>query len=220
MIGDIIMQKREEKGLSIKQLSIKSRLRASTLLSIESNKKPPTPEQLNKIAIALDCKANDFFTDGTVNFGQVIQDFRLSKEFSVDKLALLSGLSSSQIYSLEINQIAGTQEHFDRLSSVFGCSPYDIVPQDYYNSLPKRARIKRRKLTEIEANTTPIGRKIRKLRKEKGILKKEIANKVGVSLGTVTRWETGSYKVLPTYIDKLAEVLGVTIEYLSNDDVK
>lgn len=63
------------------------------------------------------------------------------------------------------------------------------------------------------------GDKVKSARKELGITQKELADKLGVSLRTVASYETGNS--LPRTREatrKLAEVLGVSVNYLLTED--
>lgn len=63
------------------------------------------------------------------------------------------------------------------------------------------------------------GKKVRELREIKGLTQEELANKIGVSLKTISRYESGESK--PRYrkvYDKLAEVLDTSHDYLVTDE--
>lgn len=50
---------------------------------------------------------------------------------------------------------------------------------------------------------------IRSLRKGAGMTQKELADKLGVTITTVSRWEKGEYVPSPRCIKKLADMFGV-----------
>lgn len=50
---------------------------------------------------------------------------------------------------------------------------------------------------------------IRSLRKGAGMTQKELADKLGVTITTVSRWEKGDYVPSPRYIKQMAEMFGV-----------
>ncbi|MBP3655485.1 MAG: helix-turn-helix transcriptional regulator [Clostridia bacterium] len=62
-----------------------------------------------------------------------------------------------------------------------------------------------------------IGERIKKLRYEKGYTQQEIADKLQVSQATVAGWERGTSKPSVKVNNRLAELFGVTIEYLYRD---
>ncbi|MBR5152465.1 MAG: helix-turn-helix domain-containing protein [Clostridia bacterium] len=69
-------------------------------------------------------------------------------------------------------------------------------------------------------NTLNFGRKIVKLRKRAGLTQKELAEKLIVSDKAVSKWETGGGYPEITLIPALAEVLGVSIDYLFKGDTQ
>ena len=50
---------------------------------------------------------------------------------------------------------------------------------------------------------------IRSLRKGAGMTQKELADKLGVTITTVSRWEKGDYVPSPRYIKQMADMFGV-----------
>mgnify|MGYP002795186091 CR=1 FL=1 len=58
-----------------------------------------------------------------------------------------------------------------------------------------------------------VGNQIKKIRRERGLSQAELAEKVGVSDKTISKWETGV--VLPNLIDlkSLCDILDVRIDY-------
>jgi transcriptional regulator with XRE-family HTH domain len=56
-----------------------------------------------------------------------------------------------------------------------------------------------------------IGQKIRELREQAGLSQGALADKLGEAANTVSRWETGKYKVMPEDLDKLARHFKVSI---------
>ena len=50
---------------------------------------------------------------------------------------------------------------------------------------------------------------IRSLRKGAGMTQEKLADKLGVAVNTVSRWERGDYAPNPKYIKQMAEMFGV-----------
>ena len=61
---------------------------------------------------------------------------------------------------------------------------------------------------------TTLGKKIQKLRKEKGWTQEELAGRVGVSAQAVSKWETDVSSPDISLLRPLAELLGVTVDQL------
>jgi len=74
-------------------------------------------------------------------------------------------------------------------------------------------------------DTKKIGRFIAENRKAKGMTQKELAEKLGVSDKTVSRWENGNYMPDLSMLKPLSEVLGISLnellsgEYISQENV-
>jgi len=64
----------------------------------------------------------------------------------------------------------------------------------------------------------PLGGKLNRLRREKGLTLAQIAEALGVSKPTVWAWEKGKARPLPERIDAIAEILGVTRADLTEDE--
>jgi len=62
-------------------------------------------------------------------------------------------------------------------------------------------------------NLVELGKKIKTLRKERGITQQELAKKVGISRTTLSHIENGYfYKISVVTLEKLLSVLGYTLE--------
>ena len=56
--------------------------------------------------------------------------------------------------------------------------------------------------------------RLRELRNKSGLTQNEIANKLGVSGQTILNWENGIYEPKINQLIQLAELFGVTVDYL------
>ena len=63
-------------------------------------------------------------------------------------------------------------------------------------------------------NQERIGSFISRLRREQNITQKELANKIGVSDKTISKWETGKSVPDITYIESVCTALGITMNEL------
>lgn len=66
----------------------------------------------------------------------------------------------------------------------------------------------------LEAPPEPLGAKLNRLRRERGLTLAQVAEVLGVSKPTVWAWEKGKARPLPDRIAPIAEVLGVGVEEL------
>ena len=54
--------------------------------------------------------------------------------------------------------------------------------------------------------------RLKRYRRERGLTQQELADRIGVSNKSVSRWESGSYPDVPTLVS-LARALDVTVDY-------
>ena len=64
------------------------------------------------------------------------------------------------------------------------------------------------------------GEKLKNLRRSKYLLQSDIAKKLNVSTSTVGMWEQGRNQPDNETIKKLANIFGVTTDYLLDNDIK
>jgi transcriptional regulator with XRE-family HTH domain len=58
---------------------------------------------------------------------------------------------------------------------------------------------------------------LQRIRKEKGMSQKELADALGVTQGTVSAWESGRWDPTVENLRAVAKVLGVTVDELVKD---
>src|SRR5690625_7428075 len=63
-------------------------------------------------------------------------------------------------------------------------------------------------------------KRLRELREEKGYLQKFVADKIGVRSNTLSGYENGTRSPDPEMIKKLADLYGVTTDYLLGHETK
>ena len=62
--------------------------------------------------------------------------------------------------------------------------------------------------------------KIRKIRQEKGMTQQELADRAGITKRTVASYESEGRKPHPATLRRIAQVLGVTSEFLKDDSLE
>ena len=67
-------------------------------------------------------------------------------------------------------------------------------------------------------NQSNIGKFIGEIRREKNMKQSELAEKIGVTSKTVSRWETGKYMPDLSLFTEISKILGVTINELLNGE--
>ena len=58
--------------------------------------------------------------------------------------------------------------------------------------------------------------RLRKVRAERGLTQKQLARQAGLAWDLVYRWERGMHGARPRNLEKVAGVLGVSVDYLLN----
>ena len=62
--------------------------------------------------------------------------------------------------------------------------------------------------------------RIRALRKQKGLTQEELAKAIGVQRAVISKYETGIVDISVSQLEKIADVLGVTVDYLLGGETK
>ena len=75
-----------------------------------------------------------------------------------------------------------------------------------------------KKEKEKDMNQSNIGKFIGEIRREKNMKQSELAEKIGVTSKTVSRWETGKYMPDLSLFTEISKILGVTINELLNGE--
>lgn len=66
-----------------------------------------------------------------------------------------------------------------------------------------------------------IAERCKTARTNAGLLQKQVAEKLGVTSGSISQWEGGRIKRMnPKHIEALAELAGVSVDWLSGKDIK
>ena len=64
-----------------------------------------------------------------------------------------------------------------------------------------------------------LAKKMIELRKQNGLSQQDLADRLGVSRQSISRWETGAVQPLADSVKSLAQVFQVSTDYLLNDDL-
>ena len=59
--------------------------------------------------------------------------------------------------------------------------------------------------------------RIKELRKQQGLTQNKLAELIGADSNLISRWETGKSKPISLYVQKLAQALGTSTDYLLGD---
>lgn len=98
---------------------------------------------------------------------------------------------------------------------LFGCAFEQTLDQTALASVQLRADPAELPVgPALEAPREPLGVKLNRLRRERGLTLAQVASVLGVSKPTVWAWEKGKARPLPDRIEAIAEVLGVSAREL------
>ncbi|KYO67299.1 helix-turn-helix domain-containing protein [Thermovenabulum gondwanense] len=202
MEGSLIRQLRKNRKLSLKELAEKTGLSVSYLSEIETGKKKPSLEVVQKLADALNVSVEAFFNTGEdstpekpLSIGEKIHLLRQRKNLSLEKLAELAGISASYLCQIEKGNVLPS------LSTLTGLTKFlDIKPEELLN------------------NSANMGAKLKKLRTERGLTQVELAKKAGVSPALIGQLENGKVEPSIKTLEKLAQALSVTPCFFVTDD--
>jgi transcriptional regulator with XRE-family HTH domain len=61
-------------------------------------------------------------------------------------------------------------------------------------------------------------RKIRRLREDKGMSTRMLAEQIGVSCGQISKYENDVHEPTLSILNKYKEIFGVSLDYLCNDE--
>jgi len=126
----------------------------------------------------------------------MIRDLRLKKGFTQEELAKKLGVEKVSVYNWEVGKVIPRRRHLQKLGEIFGVPVHDL-------------------LREISTDSKAVGsivmKKIKVLRRMHGLSQKELAARVGVTVGAVSKWERGLSMPDGTHLRKLAEIFNIPV---------
>ncbi|MGB9812902.1 MAG: helix-turn-helix domain-containing protein [Thermovenabulum sp.] len=203
MEGSLIRQLRKNRKISLKELAEKTGLSVSYLSEIETGKKQPSLEVIQKLADALNVSKEAFFQkdnddvslEKPLSIGEKLNLLRQKKNLSLEKLAELAGISASYLCQIEKGIVLPSISTLNNLAKALGVEPQQIF-----------------------ASNANIGFKLKKLRTERGLTQVELAKKAGVSPALIGQLESGKVEPSIKTLEKIAQALSVTPCYFVTDD--
>lgn len=197
---------RKESGLKQQDLAEKLSISRSTVAKWETGKNQPDNETLLKLSSIFNTSIdyilnNDCFSPPT-SFEKRLKELRKSQGLTMKKLGELIGVAESTVSLYE-----NGKRHPDYYILKF-LAEYFNVSTDYLLG------------NNIDDTNTSLGSKLKNRRKELGLTMLEVANKVGVSEATVSRWESGHISNMGRdKITLLAQALSVSPSYIMECDI-
>lgn len=130
-LGDKIRMIRQEKGLSLKDLSARTGISFTYLSEIERGVLHPAADTLNKIAAALEVPLSLLLSYSENWIGKKIKSVRESLGLTQSALAAQAGVSAALIGQIEAGKVQPSLKTIEKIAQALGISPcYLLVAQN------------------------------------------------------------------------------------------
>lgn len=133
--------------------------------------------------------------------GFKIKELRKSKKITQKQLATMVSKSERMIQKYESGEVAPTISTFSQISNALGSTMKELMEEDAH-------------LEVIGKQEITIKERLKKLRKEKNLYQKELADKLNISRAVIASYETG--KAVPSIdiIIRYADYFECTTDYI------
>lgn len=137
------------------------------------------------------------------NFGEKLKELREERNLSQKELGdKMGGITQQTIAQYEKKE---TVPKFETVSKI--ANALEINPNIFYSDFSQ----------SVADDSEEIGERIKELRKSKGVSQKELAQKTGLSIGSIQGYEQGRYNPKLEVIVKIAGALGVDLKVFYDD---
>ncbi len=126
----------------------------------------------------------------------MIRFLRLKRGITQEELAERLGVEKASIYNWEVGKVIPRMKHLKKLSEIFEVPVYDLLREGPVGNI---------------FNSSAVMGKIKLLRKMHGLSQKELADRVGVTVGAVSKWERGLSLPDKVHLKKLSEIFNVPV---------
>ena len=132
------------------------------------------------------------------NFGEKLKELREERNLSQKELGeKMGGITQQTIAQYEKKE---TVPKFETVSKI--ANALEINPNIFYSDFSQ----------SVADDSEEIGERIKELRKSKGVSQKELAQKTGLSIGSIQGYEQGRYNPKLEAIAKIADALEVELD--------
>jgi len=140
------------------------------------------------------------------NFGEKLRELREERNLSQKELGdKMGGITQQTIAQYEKKE---TVPKFETVSKI--ANALEINPNIFYSDFSQ----------SVADDSEEIGERIKELRKSKKVSQKELAQKTGLSIGSIQGYEQGRYNPKLEAIVKIAGALGVDLKVFYDDLLK
>ncbi|SMB99871.1 Helix-turn-helix [Thermanaeromonas toyohensis ToBE] len=126
-LGDKIRLLRQEKGLSLKELSAKAGISFTYLSEIERGAMHPAADTLNKIAAALEVPVSLILADTENWIGERLKKMRESLGLTQSALAARAGVSPALVGQIEAGKVRPSLKTIEKLAQALGVAPCSLL---------------------------------------------------------------------------------------------
>lgn len=205
--GSEIKRIREARGLSVTQLAQEVGIPDACLEEVESDKRRLGNQTLKKLALALNMDEDHFtgFQQGTgekveketgeyisYSAGRKLRQVREEIGLTLVECGKKAGISYTHISEIERGNVCPSLKTLDKLAFALG------KPVSFF--------------LKSESPIT-LGERVRKLREAQGLTQVKLAAQVGISDSLIAQVETGKVQPSLNTLEKMAEALGVSVDY-------
>lgn len=202
-LGQIIRDFRKERGLTLQELADKIEISTSYLSALERNLRKPSIQVLRKISDKLNLPVN--FLVGTrddVFTGKKLAYMRENRGMSVEDLSEISDIPAAQLVRFE--------------------EGLEVPDLEAVKKISEGLNVTIKFFLDLSENSNSIGKRIKKVRMDRGFTVTELAEKVNVTPGLISQIENGRTTPALDTLQDIAEKLYVPSSYLlmENKDVE
>ncbi|GAB4262748.1 transcriptional regulator, XRE family [Thermincola ferriacetica] len=194
-----LLESMEKWGITPEELVRRARLPESVADDLVKGKEIPARQmsKLVRVFEALTIEDCEDFKTGKLNIGDRIRALREEKGLSLVDFGNLTGLSFTYLSELERGTTVPAVGTLKKIAACLG------VPVSLF--------------IENERKNSIIAEKLQYARKMRGLTQKELAVRAGISPGLVGQIEMGKVNASLKTIEKISQVLGVSVCYLILD---
>lgn len=187
-----IAKARLAKGMTQKELAEAIGAKQAQISAWERGAIPPSVDVLVRIASALDIDVVKLMTPRNQSNNN-IKELRTAKGLTQVELSKMLGIAQSTYSAYESGANEFSEEMLQRIADALEISVDDIV---------------------ITTPKNPIVR----YRERKKMLQSELAEKAGVSVSTITKYESGRFNPSSEILQRIADALEVSVDVLGGSD--
>lgn len=188
---------RIKKGMSKAEVAKRLNIPYTSYQNFE-NRTEPKVDMIKRIATVLDVSISELIEDSVLSFqysfGNKVKNYRQDRNFTQKELAEKTGLAEITIRKIENGLIDPRKSTIQKIA--------------------KALEINISELMDFESHEQSIGDNIKKIRKSKGMLQKDLANKIGVSEARVAHYEQNYRNPTIATLKKIADALEVDVKQL------